>query len=46
MSDKDWDATVQVLKQYGGVSTPLAASTLFTNAFVPAGSEFVPPQPK
>ncbi len=46
MSDKDWDSTVQVLKQYGGVSTPLAASTLFINAFVPAGAEFVPPQPK
>jgi NitT/TauT family transport system substrate-binding protein len=46
MSDKDWDSTVQVLKQYGGVSSPLEASTLFTNAFVPAGAEFVPPQPK
>ncbi len=46
MSDKDWDSTVQVLKQYGGVTAPLEASTLFTNAFVPAGAEFVPPQPK
>jgi NitT/TauT family transport system substrate-binding protein len=46
MSDKDWDATVQVLKQYGGVTAPLEASTLFTNEFVPAGAEFVPPQPK
>jgi NitT/TauT family transport system substrate-binding protein len=46
MSDKDWDATVQVLKQYGGVTTPLEASVLFTNDFVPTGVEFVPPQPK
>ena len=46
MSDKDWDSTVQVLKQYGGVSAPLEASALFTNEFVPSGAEFVPPQPK
>jgi len=46
MSDKDWESTVHVLKQYGGVSTPLEASVLFTNEFVPAGAEFVPPQPK
>jgi len=46
MSDKDWESTVQVLKQYGGVSAPLEASVLFTNAFVPSGAEFVPPQPK
>ncbi|HEY7297051.1 MAG TPA: ABC transporter substrate-binding protein [Xanthobacteraceae bacterium] len=43
MSDKDWESTVQVLKQYGGVTTPLQASALFTNDFVPAGAEFVPP---
>lgn len=46
MSDKDWQSTVDVLKQYGGVSAPLEASALFTNEFVPAGAEFVPPQPK
>jgi NitT/TauT family transport system substrate-binding protein len=46
MSDKDWQSTVQVLKQYGGVSTPLEASVLYTNALVPTGAEFVPPQPK
>jgi NitT/TauT family transport system substrate-binding protein len=44
MSDKDWDATVGVLKQYGGVTVPLEASQLYTNEFVPTGSEFVPPQ--
>jgi NitT/TauT family transport system substrate-binding protein len=46
MSDKDWESTVQVLKQYGGVTGPLDASALFTNEFVPSGAEFVPPQPK
>jgi NitT/TauT family transport system substrate-binding protein len=46
MSDKDWESTVQVLKQYGGVATPLDAAVLFTNEFVPSGAEFVPPQPK
>ena len=45
MSDKDWDATVETLKQYGGVTTPLEAKQLYTNDFVPAGAEFVPPQP-
>src|SRR6266508_1575167 len=45
MSDKDWESTVQVLQQYGGVNAPLKASVLFTNEFVPAGAEFVPPQP-
>jgi NitT/TauT family transport system substrate-binding protein len=44
MSDKDWQQTVEVLKQYGGVTTPLEASQLYTNEFVPTGSEFVPPQ--
>jgi NitT/TauT family transport system substrate-binding protein len=45
-SDKDWESTVNVLKQYGGVTTPLQASALYTNDFVPSGAEFVPPQPK
>ena len=43
-SDTDWAATVDVLKQYGGVTAPLAANTLYTNEFVPTGAEFVPPQ--
>jgi NitT/TauT family transport system substrate-binding protein len=43
MSDKDWVQTVEVLKQYGGVTTPLAADQIYTNDFVPAGAEFVPP---
>ena len=46
MSDKDWDATVETLKQYGGVTTPLKAADLYTNEFVPAGSEFVTPPQK
>jgi NitT/TauT family transport system substrate-binding protein len=44
-SDKDWEETVSVLKQYGGVTTPLDAAQLYTNDFVPTGAEFVPPQP-
>jgi len=44
MSDKDWQATVDVLKQYGGVTTPLDAAQLYTNEFVPTGAEFIPPQ--
>ena len=45
MSGKDWDSTVEVLKKYGGVKTPLQASQLYTNEFVPTGSEYIPPQP-
>lgn len=40
----DWDETVKVLKQYGGVTTALEASELYTNEFVPVGADFVPPQ--
>jgi NitT/TauT family transport system substrate-binding protein len=43
-SDADWAETVSVLKQYGGVTTPLEAAQLYTNEFVPTGAEFVPPQ--
>ena len=35
---------IGVLKQYGGVTTPLEASQLYTNDFVPAGAEYVPPR--
>jgi NitT/TauT family transport system substrate-binding protein len=45
MSDNDWAATVDALKQYGGVTTPLEAAQLYTNEFVPADAEYVPPQP-
>jgi len=44
MSEKDWDATVDVLKAYGGVTTPLTAAQIYTNEFVPTGAEFIPPQ--
>ena len=43
-SDVDWAETVKVLKQYGGVTTPLEASALYSNDFVPTGAEYVPPQ--
>lgn len=45
MSDKDWEGTVAVLKQYGGVTEPLEAKQLYTNDFTPTGAEFIPPQP-
>jgi NitT/TauT family transport system substrate-binding protein len=44
MAAEDWDSTVAVLKAYGGVTTPLEAVELFTNEFVPTGTEFIPPQ--
>ena len=43
-SDVDWIETVKVLRQYGGVTSPLEANALYTNEFVPTGAEFVPPQ--
>jgi NitT/TauT family transport system substrate-binding protein len=43
-SEADWTSTIQVLHQYGGVTTPLKASQLYTNQYVPTGAEFVPPQ--
>ncbi len=43
-SADDWAQTVNVLKQYGGVTTPLSPQALYTNEFVPNGAEFVPPQ--
>jgi NitT/TauT family transport system substrate-binding protein len=43
-SQLDWAATVKVLKEYGGVTAPLEAATLYTNDFVPSGPDFVPPQ--
>ena len=44
MPEQDWESTVSVLKNYGGVTTPLTAAELYTNDFVPTGKEFIPPQ--
>ncbi|MEH2482300.1 NitT/TauT family transport system substrate-binding protein [Nitrobacteraceae bacterium AZCC 2146] len=44
MAESDWQATVDALKTYGGVTVPLVASDLYTNDFVPKEIEFVPPQ--
>jgi NitT/TauT family transport system substrate-binding protein len=44
MSEKDWASTVKTLTTYGGVTTPLDTAALYTNEYVPAGAEFVPPQ--
>ena len=43
-SETDWGSTIQVLKEYGGVTTPLETSQLYTNESVPTGPEYVPPQ--
>jgi len=43
-SEADWADTVSVLKRYRGVSDALEASSLYTNEYVPVGSDFVPPQ--
>jgi NitT/TauT family transport system substrate-binding protein len=42
-SEKDWEDTVAVLKQFGGVTVPIEAKQNYTNEFVPMGAEFVPP---
>lgn len=43
-SEADWTSTIEVLKEYGGVTAPLAARDLYTNEFVPTGPEYVPPE--
>lgn len=43
-SEADWKSTINVLHQFGGVTAPISPAELFTNEFVPAGPEFVPPQ--
>jgi NitT/TauT family transport system substrate-binding protein len=43
MAEKDWQGTVEVLKQYGGVTGELTTAQLYTNDFVPTGAEFMPP---
>jgi NitT/TauT family transport system substrate-binding protein len=43
-ADVDWASTIRVLKEYAGVTAPLTTSQIYTNEFVPAGAEYVPPQ--
>jgi NitT/TauT family transport system substrate-binding protein len=43
-AEADWISTIQVLRQYGGVTSTLQTSQLYTNEFVPTGAEYVPPQ--
>jgi NitT/TauT family transport system substrate-binding protein len=43
-ADADWASTVAVLRQYGGVTTAVETSQLYTNDFVPTGADYVPPQ--
>ncbi|MEA2883280.1 MAG: NitT/TauT family transport system substrate-binding protein [Bradyrhizobium sp.] len=44
MAPEDWNATVETLKRFAGVTTDLDPSQLYTNEFVPTESEFIPPQ--
>jgi NitT/TauT family transport system substrate-binding protein len=43
-SEADWQSTIKVLHQYGGVTAAINPTELFTNEFVPAGAEYIPPQ--
>ncbi len=43
MAEKDWQATVDILRQYGGVAAPPEPREIYTNELVPTGAEFVPP---
>lgn len=43
-SDADWASTIQVLKQYGGMTASIETNQLYTNEFVPTGTEYIPPQ--
>jgi len=44
MAVEDWSPTVDTLRKYGGVTTNLNPSQLYTNEFVPTEAEFIPPQ--
>jgi NitT/TauT family transport system substrate-binding protein len=43
-AEADWASTIRVLRQYGGVTTALSTSQIYTNDFVPSGTEYIPPQ--
>ncbi len=43
-AEANWEAMIEVLKKYGGVTAALTPSELYTNEFVPTGAEYVPPQ--
>ena len=44
MAAEDWSATVDTLRKYGGVTSDLNPTQLYTNEFVPTEAEFIPPQ--
>lgn len=44
MSPEDWAYTANVLTTYGGVTDPIDPTDAYTNAYIPEGAEFVPPQ--
>ena len=43
-AEADWASTVDILKRNAGVTAPLVPSQIYTNEFVPTGTEYVPPQ--
>ena len=45
MSEKDWNTTVNLLKQWAGLKEAIDPHRLYTNEFVPTEAEFIPPQP-
>lgn len=44
MSEQDWASTIEVAKQFGGMTANLKTSQLYTNEFVPTEASFIPPQ--
>ncbi len=45
MSPDDWAYTLNVLTTYGGVTDKVDPADVYTNAYIPEGDEFIPPQP-
>lgn len=43
-AEADWASTIAVLHQYGGVTSTIQTSQVYTNEFVPTGADYVPPQ--
>lgn len=44
MSREDWQETLKLVRHQGGGGRPVTANSVFTNKYVPKGSQFVPPQ--
>lgn len=44
MAEDDWASTINVAKQFGGMTVDLKTAQLYSNEFVPTEASFVPPQ--